>query len=96
LSYQAEDGRFRHTRDGQGNDMATEQAAQALIQYGKFAAEQNGPRIVLKVQRMSLNPDMTPVIVADRVLVPVRYVTEKLGAEVQWDQAAQTVTVTKR
>jgi hypothetical protein len=96
LSYQAEDGRFRHTHDGQANDMATEQAAQALIQYGKFAAEQNGPRIVLKVQRMSLNPDMTPVIVAGRVLVPVRYVTEKLGAEVQWDQTAQTVTITKR
>jgi prenyltransferase beta subunit len=96
LSYQADDGRFRHTHDGQSNDMATEQAVQALIQYGKLAAEQNGPRVVLKVRPNALNPDMTPVIADGRVLVPVRYVTEKLGAEVQWDPAARTVTISKR
>jgi hypothetical protein len=96
LSYQAEDGRFKHEHEGQASDMATEQAVQALIQYGKFAAEQRGPRIVLKVRAYSPNPDMAPVIVDGRVLVPVRYVTEKLGAEVQWDQTARTVTILKR
>jgi prenyltransferase beta subunit len=95
LSYQTEDGRFKHTHDGEANDMATEQAVQALIQYGRFAAEQKGPQIVLKVQAHDLNPDMAPVIVADRVLVPVRFAAEKLGAQVRWDQAAQTVTILK-
>jgi hypothetical protein len=95
LSYQAEDGRFKHTHEGEANDMATEQAVQALIQYGRFVAEQHGARIVLKVQAHDLNPDMAPVIVAGRVLVPIRFVVERLGAQVRWDQPAQTVTILK-
>lgn len=36
-------------------------------------------------------PDVTPQIVADRLLVPFRIFLESLGAEVQWDGSTQTV-----
>lgn len=39
--------------------------------------------------------DQNPVIYGDITLVPLRGVFEKLGAEVEWDQSTQTVTVTK-
>ena len=37
----------------------------------------------------------TAVIVKDRLFVPVRYVSEQLGAKVDWNAAARTVTITK-
>jgi hypothetical protein len=36
-----------------------------------------------------------PVIVNDRTLVPIRFVAEQLGADVQWDGEAYTVTIIK-
>ncbi|MDF2546648.1 MAG: copper amine oxidase N-terminal protein [Anaerosolibacter sp.] len=39
--------------------------------------------------------DVPPVIKQGRTLIPVRAITEGLGAEVQWDGENQTVTVTK-
>lgn len=42
-------------------------------------------------------PDAAPYLdtAANRVLVPVRFVSESLGAQVAWDGATRTVTVTK-
>ena len=39
--------------------------------------------------------DASPYIKGDRTYVPMRYMAETLGAEVVWDQTAQTVTLTK-
>ncbi len=39
--------------------------------------------------------DVAPYIKGDRSYVPMRYVAEMLGAEVVWDDAARTVTLTK-
>jgi len=34
------------------------------------------------------------VLIKDRLFVPIRYVSEQLGAKVNWDAAARTVTIT--
>jgi len=39
--------------------------------------------------------DVAPYIKADRTYVPVRFLSEALGAKVDWDEATKTVTVTK-
>lgn len=39
--------------------------------------------------------DTQPVIIEGRILVPLRAIFEALGAEVNWDNATQTVTATK-
>ncbi|NLT21226.1 MAG: copper amine oxidase N-terminal domain-containing protein [Syntrophomonadaceae bacterium] len=39
--------------------------------------------------------DVAPYIKGDRTYVPMRYMGETLGAEVVWDDAARTVTLTK-
>lgn len=38
--------------------------------------------------------DVAPSIVEDRTLVPVRFVSEALGGEVDWDEALQRVNIT--
>ena len=35
----------------------------------------------------------TPVLVKDRFFVPLRYVSQMLGASVDWDDATQTNTI---
>ena len=39
--------------------------------------------------------DAAPIIVNDRTLVPVRFISEKLGYVVKWDGNSRTVSVTK-
>ena len=39
--------------------------------------------------------DVAPYIKAGRTYVPVRYLGEALGANVDWDEVTKTVTVTK-
>lgn len=42
------------------------------------------------------NTEVVPYISAEsRTLVPIRFISESLGAEVAWDDAAKTVTITK-
>ena len=38
--------------------------------------------------------DVAPVIINDRTMLPVRYVAEALGAEIAWDGATSTATLT--
>jgi len=40
--------------------------------------------------------DVAPVLKHDRVLVPVRVISEKLGAQVQWNSASKTVSISNK
>ncbi len=40
--------------------------------------------------------DVKPIIVEGRTLVPLRFVSTALGADVQWDGARETVTITSK
>lgn len=52
------------------------------------------PGAVLDDKLITLNA--APYIENGRTMVPVRFVSESLGADVQWDQKTKTVTVTKK
>lgn len=52
-----------------------------------------GPGV--KVKGKEIKFDVPPVIKEGRTLIPVRAIMNGLGAEVKWDEAAKTVTVTK-
>lgn len=41
-------------------------------------------------------PDAVPTIINARTLVPVRFITEAIGAEVVWDEASRSATVTSK
>jgi hypothetical protein len=42
----------------------------------------------------STNPAVTPVIIDGRTMLPLRFIAESLGCQVDWNQAQQLVTVT--
>ena len=42
----------------------------------------------------SANPKVVPEIINGRTMLPLRFVTENLGCDVQWDGPTQTITIT--
>lgn len=42
----------------------------------------------------SANPKVVPRILNSRTMLPLRFVAESLGADVQWDDSTQTITIT--
>ena len=60
----------------------------------KTQAIQLNGKIFKLTQNVALPDGMgTPVLVKDRFFVPLRYVSQELGATVDWDNATQTNTI---
>lgn len=49
----------------------------------------------IRVRGMNMKFDVPPVIKEGRTLIPVRAIMNGLGADVQWDQETNTVTITR-
>ena len=62
-----------------------------------FAAETEPPStsISVIVDGARVTFDVMPQIVGGRTLVPIRAVCERIGADVGWDEASQTATITR-
>ncbi len=56
----------------------------------KNSAEVNGKYRLID----SKNPNVSPVIINSRTMVPIRFVAETLGCTVEWDPDTRTVTIT--
>ena len=48
-----------------------------------------------EVQINTVNPDITPIVKNNITLIPLRFVSESLGAEVEWNAEERSVSVTK-
>lgn len=51
--------------------------------------------ISIEIKNKKLQTDNAPIIVQGRVLVPLRAVSESLGASIEWKQQQKTAIVTK-
>ena len=40
------------------------------------------------------NPKVVPEIINGRIMLPLRFVAENLGAKVDWEPSIQTITIT--
>lgn len=72
-------------------------ATALMVGCGQALANEPKP-ISIKVNGAVVNlPDAKPFIdqATNRTMVPIRFVSEKLGAKVDWDGATQTVKITK-
>lgn len=52
--------------------------------------------IKLVVNGQEIKTDVSPQIIGDRTMVPVRWIAEALGAEVQWDAQSKTVFISMK
>ncbi len=50
--------------------------------------------VSLQIDGVPVNPDVPPVIIKERTLIPARAVFESRGADVKWDEAARIVEIT--
>jgi hypothetical protein len=57
---------------------------------GKSSASVNGKSMPID----STNPKVVPQILNSRTMLPLRFVAESLGADVQWEGSTQTITIT--
>jgi len=72
-------------QDSMSTIRVTRQQTALVLQIGNNTAWASGtPRRL----------DVAPVIINNRAMVPLRFVSEGLGAEVGWNELTQTVTVT--
>lgn len=67
-------------------------SAAVLICVFASVAWANEP-IKLVVNGQEIRPDVSPQIIGDRTMVPVRWIAEALGAEVVWDAQSKTVFI---
>ncbi|MDY5626275.1 MAG: stalk domain-containing protein [Clostridia bacterium] len=65
------------------------------IRFGEDFEGANNSEIKVIIDGETLATDQPPVIINDRTLVPLRAIFEKLGAFVDWNELAQSVTATK-
>lgn len=66
-----------------------------LVLVFSFSQAAFANEVSLVFNGKNLSSDVAPVIKSGRTLVPVRVITESLGADVDWDQAARKVTIIK-
>ena len=59
--------------------------------YAELEAQKDAPYVQLNGSILGF--EETPVIEDDRILVPMRFLFEQMGAEVEWDNDTQTATV---
>lgn len=51
--------------------------------------------IIIRLDQMYLDTDTSPILIDDRTMVPIRAISEALGADVGWDDATQKVTLSR-
>jgi len=58
----------------------------------------NKPTAIVNGKTVYIDPTnykVVPILVNGRTMLPVRFVSESLGAQVEWNEAQQKVTITK-
>lgn len=68
-------------------------AALSLTIYASGFPTVSADEVNVTVNGQPVVFDVAPYIMQDRTMVPMRAVFEALGADVQWDEASQTITV---
>jgi len=66
----------------------TQTRFEAKVKFNEFKAK-------VSVNGKEIKFDVPPVVKEGRTLIPVRAVMNGLGAKVEWDQATNTITITK-
>lgn len=74
--------------------ISTALAAVTLISAAAIPSMAAAPDLIVKVDGKVIGfPDQEPTIVKDRTLVPVRFIAENLGYDVEWNMADNSAVI---
>ncbi|GAA4725005.1 N-acetylmuramoyl-L-alanine amidase family protein [Brevibacillus fulvus] len=65
-------------------------------QLSSAAAKPAGDAVNLMIEGKTVVPEVPPLLVQGRTMVPVRIIAESLGADVQWDPSTETATIERQ
>lgn len=92
---------FHYRGEGRKDSPSSTVGFRLAADYAPAEAAQNN-KIVLTIGNKealvfgeTVQNDVAPLLQNGRTMLPARFVAEKLGADVKWDDAAKKVTVTK-
>lgn len=92
---------IRFVAEALGAQVGWDEAQQKVtIQDSKTKIEMwiNKPTAIVNGKTVYIDPanyKVVPILVNGRTMLPVRFVSESLGAQVEWNEAQQKVTITK-
>ena len=92
---------IRFVAEALGAQVGWDEAQQKVtIQDSKTKIEMwiNKPTAIVNSKTVYIDPanyKVVPILVNGRTMLPVRFVSESLGAQVEWNEAQQKVTITK-
>jgi len=92
---------IRFVAEALGAQVGWDEAQQKVtIQDSKTKIEMwiNKPTAIVNGKTVYIDPanyKVVPILVNGRTMLPVRFVSESLGAQVKWNEAQQKVTITK-
>lgn len=75
------------------DSVPTEQTLRLEQSLRRLILTLDSPIITDLVHGTTLTMDVQPLLQEGRTLIPVRFVAEKLGASIKWDEVTQTVTI---
>ena len=65
----------------------------AMLSYGENTIELTIDSTTAYLNGEAQTLDTTPVIINDRTMLPIRFISEGFGFDVEWEQSTQTVTI---
>ena len=71
-----------------------DQSGKIILTRGNLVTSLTVGSRTLLVNGASITMDVAPEIVSGRTMLPISWLSQALGLSAQWDEAAQTVTIT--
>ena len=65
-----------------------------VLSTASAAVGSAAPEVKILVDGSVLETDVQPIIINDRIMLPLRVIFEKIGAKVSWDESERKITAT--
>lgn len=82
--------------EAMGGEVSWEQETQtASLRYGDDEIKLIIDNTTAYLNEVANTLDTAPVVINDRTMLPIRFISESFGFDVEWDGASETITITK-
>lgn len=94
IDLQGHEAKISHDGAGNsGNESGEKKETELIVlKPGKNTANKDGENVLIDIN----DPEVAPVIENNRVMLPLRFLSESIGASVSWDEETRTANISKK